>query len=592
MGAWKSRYPAFRTRIEHLGALSLFALLVGGLLLILIAVNALAGPQTSQEGKSNEEGVNRFRYGSLWSLQAWTAITGVGFGLLAYGYSEAYTHLFDWWCSRQARTEDGLDYGRYLNTLSRAPVAYGVRGFPLFATLRHLLVLLSIAASIGYRFGLSEWSSILYKNLEPSLVDPILYDCSEGTLDVGSDMPWFKRSAAGDSDRGIFQHNMDWSDPKWYQKGPAEILMAGVPCGIQFSSKGNDKYKGRIVSREVVMVAQKKEEEGKFTMSRDDESWISAPTSQTKLRLFEEEAIATWAGIPMGDRVVIQYRSSDQGDIQIQWGRLGSWYTDLSSTASEPVVRRETYRIRYAVADAYRIFADSCASIMFGTSGDTGSPAPDNLPFDHQGELLLLCVDNSTTRFNKTDPNTDVKTAKSWINTLIQDEKTQGGQGVSVIVRAFMFARALADMQSNRTSLRLLSQDDQPFGPDNSTTRRLVEYPYMSYPFFIGERDEGVIGCDVAAAAIFVVMGCLAAVTMAVRIIAGPAEITSWTAQHLYLARAGVISMDETQCGLLVSGYRVAPAGLGRVKIEKVVSQEDAKSRELESLVSEDSLPR
>ena len=69
----------------------------------------------------------------------------------------------------------------------------------------------------------------------------------------------------------------------------------------------------------------------------------------------------------------------------------------------------------------------------------------------------------------------------------------------------------------------------------------------MSYPFFIGEQDEGVIGCYVAAAGIFMGMGCLALVTMVLRIIAGPAEITSWTAQHLYLARAGAISMDETQ---------------------------------------------
>lgn len=53
-----------------------------------------------------------------------------------------------------------------------------------------------------------------------------------------------------------------------------------------------------------------------------------------------------------------------------------------------------------------------------------------------------------------------------------------------------------------------------------------------------------------------------------------------------------MLSMDETQCGLLASGYRVAPAGPGRVKIEKAVSQEDAKSREFKSLFSEDSLPR
>lgn len=451
MGPWKSTYPAFRTRIEHLGALSLSALLVGGLLLILIAANALAGLQTSREGRSNEEGVFRFRYGSLWSLQAWTAITGVGFGLLAYGYSETYIHLFDWWCSRQARSEDGLDYGWYLNTLSRAPVAYGVRGFTLFATLRHVLVLLSICASIGYKFGLSQGSSILYTNLEPSLVQPRLYGRSYNTLDIGSDMPWFKRSPAGDNDHGMFQHDMDWSDSKWYQKGPTEILLEGVPCGIRFSSKGDTEYNGRVICREVAMVVQKKEEEGNFTMSSDDKSWISAPTSQTELGVFEKEPIAAWAGIRMGDRAVIQYRSSDQGDIQTQWGRLGSWYADLSSTASEPVVRRETYQIRYAVAEAYRVFLDSCASIISGTSADTGSLDPDSLPFEQRGDLLVLSVDNSTTPSNKTDPKIDVTTAKSWINTLIQDEKTAGEQGVSVIARAFMFARVLADTQANRS---------------------------------------------------------------------------------------------------------------------------------------------
>lgn len=593
---WAVKWPSFRIRLEHLGALSLASLLFGGVLLILIALNALTGPQTPMEGRFREEGVLRFRHGSLWSLQAWTAITGVGFSLLAYGYAEAYAHFFDWWCSRQARSQAGLDYGRYLNTLPRAPVAYGVRGFPLFATLRHFMVLLTVAASIGYKFGLSEGAAIVYQDLTPNMIVPSLEDESNDPFIIGSERPWFVDKTIGLGSYGIFQHNRDYDDPEYFKSGPTKILMTGKPCSIPFTPGGVKKYDGRILSREVILVAQKRGEEdndGKTTMSRQDESWISAPTGPTEIRYDETQSEATWAGISKGERAVVQYRITGEGNVQIQWGKSGSWFTDPSSTTtSEPIVRRETYQIRYAVGEVVRSFTRDCAVIDFSIRLGSMIPRSNSMDFgsfSSEEQVLALSIDNATTRFNSSGTGllrSALETARPWINTVIQESNTPGDEGVSIIVRAAMYAMATGDIQASRPSLRLLSPDDDPFGPENATTRRLAAFPSMNYPFFIGIRDEGVVGCYKTAAAIFIVLGILAVVTMIGRIIVGPAEITSWTAQHLHLARAGAISLDETLSEVLASGYRVAPAALGHVRIERVAMQGERKLSESESLVT------
>ncbi|KAJ3528265.1 hypothetical protein NM208_g10280 [Fusarium decemcellulare] len=140
-------------RLQRVGLLSLLALLVGGLVLILVGINAFIDlRKDGQLGYTPPGNKLPFRHGSNWSIQTWIAVIGAAFGLLSFGFSETYIHVFDSWSSRQSKQASGLDYGRYLNTQPRAPVSYGIRGFPYFATLRYFLIAMGIFASIAYKF--------------------------------------------------------------------------------------------------------------------------------------------------------------------------------------------------------------------------------------------------------------------------------------------------------------------------------------------------------------------------------------------------------------------------------------------------------
>lgn len=174
---------SFGTRLLKLGSLSLLTLIAGGLILILSALNALLVPKLKGSGfvdwnavatksvqaELRQTQANRFYIGEAWSIQAWLAIVGTGFGLVSHGFHEADVHLFDWWCSRQARHRRGLNYARYRNTQPRAPVSYGIRGFPLFASLRYLVLITTVAVSIGYKFGITETAVVWHETLDPTI---------------------------------------------------------------------------------------------------------------------------------------------------------------------------------------------------------------------------------------------------------------------------------------------------------------------------------------------------------------------------------------------------------------------------------------
>ncbi|RSL50079.1 hypothetical protein CEP54_012122 [Fusarium duplospermum] len=122
----------FVRHLRMLGPASLAALIGGGSVLIFVSLNT---PWTTRADKNAK--AFQFQYGSELSIQGWLAILGVGFGCISYGLNEAYVHFFDAWCSRLARREEGLNYGRYLNSQARAPVVYGMRGFPVLVTTRY-----------------------------------------------------------------------------------------------------------------------------------------------------------------------------------------------------------------------------------------------------------------------------------------------------------------------------------------------------------------------------------------------------------------------------------------------------------------------
>ena len=547
-------------------------------MLILIAINALVGAKIDRDGKFLREDAIRFRYGSKLTLQVWIAITGVGFGLLAYGYSEAYVHLFDWWCSRQARSDVGLDYGRYLNTLSRSPVAYGVRGYPTFATLRYALTALTIAASISYKFGLLQGEAVEQKSLSFDEVAPSEVERMFGMMrhDFTPDQPWFT-DRYGNANK-CFLNRFEQNDE--LVTVPYEIMFARPFCPMALG--WDRKKEGSIISRDIVILARKSEESdpGKFKMSRDDDDWIQAETLDS-----------SWFGDESQDRAVVQYRSPGRGKLQIQWGKLGSWYTDTASNQSELVMERITYTAHYAVAEVGReLLLDGCTRIFSPTgNGLRYNPNPQEVDSDYFGTSILSVNDSATTNeiFNTHD---GLKKHQFWINALVTAEDSMRFHGVSAIVRAFLNVTTVEDWGAGTRSIQTLSTEEQPFGPENdSQTIRATTYPFLNYPFYIGTNTDGVVGCHIAAAAVFLVLGVFSIVTMVLRIVAGPPEITSWAAQHLYLLQAGITSMDNGQESLS-SGYSVAPAGLGRLKMGRhTLGQREKSSSESESLVCDNS---
>jgi hypothetical protein len=155
-----------------------------------------------------------------------------------------------------------------------------------------------------------------------------------------------------------------------------------------------------------------------------------------------------------------------------------------------------------------------------------------------------------------------------WINALIAARSIHGLHGISAIVRAFLDVTAAEDKAAGRRTLEILPIHDKPFGQENDyETYRANVYSYMTYPFYSGWQRGGLVGCHLPAAVIFLIVGILSIAVMITRIVIGPPEITSWTAQHIYLSQAGMVSMNGEKANLLSSGYLVAPPGLGRLKI-------------------------
>lgn len=462
-----------------------------------------------------------------------------------------------------------MDYGRYLNTLPRAPVVYGIRGFPVFATLRYGVFLLTVAASVGYKFGLAEGSADIYEAVDAGLIVPSVQQYAGGKAELGADMPWFQdRIPSGRAT--CFYHHM-----RSLTAGPPTRFMSGSVCRVDFVPEGRDSASGRLISREVVMLAQKSEDEGNFTMSQDN-GWIEVRSSSR----------AGWHGVPEGDRVVVQYRSSSRGEVQVQWGKLGPGYINGSSEQSEPVAKREPYKMHYAVAEVERQFrgpgftdwsdSDRCLFLRTFPSMPIRVLSVD----DSSNHLNDLAVLNSSTT------NAAMERIQPWLDALVSDEDTIANTGVSVVVRVFMSVKATEDMNARRASLRRLDADDQSFGlEDISKAARPPNFPYL---YFIGYRDElhNVAGCYRTVVTTFIIMGVLAILTMILRLVVGPAKVTLWEGQHLYSVRVGAISIPDGRESGLVSGYRAAPENLGRVKIDDQLFQEERRPQESQSPVS------
>ncbi|KAK3361795.1 hypothetical protein B0T24DRAFT_537809, partial [Lasiosphaeria ovina] len=272
--------------------------------------------------------------GSYIQVQSWLAILGVGFGMLSYGLSESYIHVFDLWCSRQASRSPGLNYARYLNSQPRAPVIVGFRGFPAFVLLRYFIIVLSIPASVAYKFSIFAFRVTAYEHLDVSSVRLSLPPV-QALLGNSTASPWLSDRPLGMN--RAFIHDQD-SGQDILEEGvmaiyfPRAIVMVGLAeCGGTFQ----DSDLGNLYTREVVMLANRTDEVGEFVMTADQQDWARVVN------------VITGDPTSVGrNGLVLDYRMADTGGIQIQWAEMGSWLANGSS--EQKVIKRTKYR---AVSD-------------------------------------------------------------------------------------------------------------------------------------------------------------------------------------------------------------------------------------------------
>jgi len=535
------------SQLRLLGPPSLFALFFGGVTLILIGVNAISAPELKDRARLSTQ--RRFRSGSQLSIQTWLAIVGVGFGLLAYGFQEAYFHLFDWWSSRQSRREAGLCYSRYLNSQPRAPLVYGIRGFPGFITLRYLLSLLSITASIGYKFGISQVEIITVENLNQEQFKVSLTPLQ--ALNAGTPSPWLGDAPQSNNSRGFFHDHLKIID---FNHPPHNITMTSLAnCTGTFHLLDE----GRVVSREVVLVANLTEDEGSFTMTSNHTGWSRIPTSNRN-----------WFN--NSDRAVVDYRANGPGEIQIQWARLGPWYNGTSegsqSSESKAVARRLTYHLHYAVAEIQR----------FVSGGDCSRLAERYSDSINSGSLTIF-ANNYTAPELK---STAMVHFQSWVDAVIYSEETPVFEGVSVFVRAMMTAAVYSVMNDHRyPAIGVVPSGVQPFGPEYTFWADWNYYGDIEYPYYAGFRTSEATGSYLAAAYIFLVLGISGVIVGLIRIYAGPPALTSWMGQHVYWASSGLLSIGG-KADYLATGYEAAKDGLGNLRLPSD-SQSPLKYQEL-----------
>lgn len=606
----KTKHDEFGRRLLKLGPASLMALVAGGLILILTAVSALGGPR--QNGSSGpawvpihqdvkDDGIDRFGIGHTWSIQVWLVTVGAGFGLLSHGFLEAYFHLLDWWCSRKAQSSAGLEYGRYLNAQPRAPVTYGIRGFPFFSTLRYLLLLITIAASIGYKFAITEMEALLHEHVDPEALFVSVPMAPQPFRWRGETSPWFRENALcfmstqpaidgtisnSKAMRVIIQEatadTIDPNDPTApnldYDKPPLNITMVGLGTASGYLTAMSEA-RGVMTSREVVAIASVTDDIGNFIMSRKRGDWYRVETLGTQ-----------WPGV--GDRqAVVDCRILEHGSIQIQWAPLGPWLTDDNlNEIDQKVTQRLTYTVHYTTVEVKRAFLTEVKEgrgILFSYGG-----------------VIALGQNGPFPSVRKSNKLLDARS--KWIDAQVADQDASAIVGINAIVRGIMYEWAMIDslvglglggnappeyaLEEEQADfageyLRTLPTGEYPFGrEENATSERMEYYSESEYPYFLGVRPKGLTGCYRSASVTFLAIGILAWLFGILRLWIGPAVLTSWTGQHIYLSRIGVISSLQSQDDL-ASEYLVAPAQLGRLHLRypKMEDSESSNFREDEN---------
>jgi hypothetical protein len=561
-------------RLQMLGTASLLALLIGGLILILVGVNALINYSTPRQpddprepyipvdyDKSIIQGQAAMKVGREWGIQTWIAITGVAFGLLSFGFAEAYMQIFDSWSSRQAQRGSGLDYARYLNSQPRAPVLYGIRGFPAFVTLKYIIIIMGIAASIGYKFAFVTPTVRVIENIDHRTIKftghrlGMVYNNNKN--EFSDTTPWITDFPLYNISRSFahfYQRVNDSVSGVRTDLPPNMLIMSGHASCVSYSGP-YFKYgeSGNIITRELALVANGSVPKGEFTMTEDKGEWERIEISNSTIFKPPQKAI-------------IEYRMSRFAELQIQWAKAPE---DLSGTWEVPVVNRSQYNIDMAVVQVVRVVKNLDCKTMAGGGGDGVSIRALN----NKGSFMNFLQTRWKPHIEKESiegelMNVTRKTPEfsGWLELLVKDPDTTLLTAVSAIIRAIMVCH-----EEGPGNTQLLFDERRPFGEERDPYSDM--FPGSSDNFFVGYRVGKYVGCYVSAAVVFVVLGCITILVAVFRVWLGPPALTSWMGQHMYLAHTEAISLSGKAVGL-ASGYQVAERDLGRLRLYTQKSEE------------------
>lgn len=571
------------TRAQQVGGLSLAALLLGGTILNLFSINLVVSRNTYlHESAGSGDGVTMvvFRFGSQWRIQVWLAILGVAFGLASFGMKGSYTHIFDCWSSYRATRAPGLNYARYLNSQPNSPVLVGVRGFPLAVVIRNVIIGLGILGSVGYNFAVLEVTADAYQHIDPGIVS--LDRPETGGVLGGTTSPWLGDAPLRGENRA-FLHQHRGSRPllgdyfEWIHEAPKRIVMTGrASCGDYF----NPLDRGVLFTREIVMVASDSEK----PVHPDTYYMTSDPRGWTRF----ENVSASWTQGSTHMVVVEYWIDSEPARVQIQWAEMGTWLHNPSER--QQVIQRVTYDMSMAVAVVRRrVDYGGCSAI------------------DDQDAYLLgaqVLVSSGIPVFG----GAYQEDTSNWLVPTFRRSELEPWEGVSAIVRSAMATWGQDVFLGHAPDHPPRPQDlESHFAFANQSTEMVIpdswlfdEHEYRStalndyrtildtppdlnnrateaararnlsaeYPVYAGTRTTGQTGSYYSVVYLFFGLGLFLYLLATVRMYLGPAELTSWMGQHVYLAGLGA-KIPREATDHLASGYEVASeAELGMVRIK------------------------
>ncbi|KAM7222513.1 hypothetical protein V8F06_002007 [Rhypophila decipiens] len=523
------------TRAQRVGGLSLSALFVGGTTLVFFCINSSTTyrrPNDAVIGYDYTKAV--FRVGADWGVETWLSILGVIFGLLSFGYVGTYTHMFDLWCSfRSTSCSSGLDYARYLNSQPYAPSLVTLQVPPMRALLQN-----------------------------------------------GTTSPWLGDSAHSSTNRAfLHQHQGSGFEIDDHLIPPTSIVMVGwADCGDTFDVQDE----GMLYTREIIMVADQREtsvEDGEAFMSTNHTGWLRGGSSSPK-----------WAsnGTKQSQGVVIDYRISEPGTVDIRWAENGTWVHNGS--LKQPIAQSLSYNVHLTVGVVQRAVSGGDCSTVSDQDGSLSS---------------VRIVVNGTATVNTERYGEPLQLYKSWIEAMLLDSQASPREGVGALLRSIMaeWGMQLQDIHtsSNNSNVRLghapLNPPRRPFSPihlsssqasSNSTlnpTQNWInetEYPasltpfisisgplwnhtkfsttpvdigssrniHVRYPVYSGTRATGQAGSYYNVTFLFGVLAVITYLVIVIRMALGPAELTSWMGQHVYLALAGNLKLKKQDLGV------------------------------------------